>query len=868
MAEERILFETSFEAEDPPILTEKQGEACFVEETEYTIGTGRLAVDYEKIGGTPDFWGHECKYNLFDGDDRSKFLVRRGDFEVIFALKKEHTVNGLELVSANDFPQRDPSEIELWGSRDGEDWSLLCRKEGICFGDRFEHQRFSFENDKPFLWYKLKAWQKNGAVYTQLAGFELLADQEEQEEKIQKAPAKGLAAQVDFGPIRTDCNHPGPWTGKRCLAVYGKQTATEGTRARRVLYRDLGLPVGEDTRLSYLIFPGLFDIDAYDYEYTSCRLLVDLHFTDGSYLTDLSARDQNGNLFTPKGQVEGKCLVTAQWNYIECAIGQVAEGKTIDSISVYFEMDGAVDASSFIAFFDDIKIEDCPIPEYAHLSDYVNILRGTNNDSAFSRGLCTPAVSLPNGVNFDSPVTDVSKSNACYNYQQNRDINPLDSISVMHLPHFWLGSYGTWQVMANSSVDTSRGCEKVESAQISSPARSCLFSHKDEIARAHHYSVTLKKGSAAADVKMEVTPTSHAAYFRFTFPEDAKNRNVIFDCIWASGALSFDKDGRSFKAKSNHCSAGSAPMFICGRFDEKYESAAVIGEKQGIVAFGSGQRVISMRLGTSFLSYEQAEHNLSLEIGEEEGFEDVFARGQRIWDELLSKFQTEGASYTEKVKFYSSLYKMYIYPNLHAENEGTNEKPRWAYASPHRKGGERVEGKLYVSNGFWDTYRTVWGAYCLFDEKHDSELLDGMVQHYIDSGWVPRWTCPGGVNCMVGTSSDVIFADACIKGIPFNYKAAWDSMIKNASCYSDDMAKGGRPECNTFPFKGFIPNSVGEGYSSSIEGYINDYGLYRMAEKMGLLDEAEYYYNRCLKYPLLFNPQVEFFMGKSEDGVW
>jgi predicted alpha-1,2-mannosidase len=367
---------------------------------------------------------------------------------------------------------------------------------------------------------------------------------------------------------------------------------------------------------------------------------------------------------------------------------------------------------------------------------------------------------------------------------------------------------------------------------------------------------------------MEVTPESHSAYVRFIFPEDAAHHNVIFDCIWSTGELSFEADGRSFKAKTNHCSAGSAPMFICGRFDTPFADAAVIGEKQGILSFAKDQKRVAMRIGTSFLSYEQAAHNLSLEIGEKEGFDEVFARSQKKWDDLLSKFTMEEASYTEKVKFYSSLYKMYIYPNLHAENEGTKEEPKWAYASPHRKGGERVEGKLYVSNGFWDTYRTVWGAYCLFDEKHDSELLDGMVQHYIDSGWVPRWTCPGGVNCMVGTSSDVIFADAYVKGIPFNYKDAWDSMIKNASAYSKSMAQGGRPECNTFPFKGFIPNSVGEGYSSSIEGYINDYGLYRMAEKMGLEAEAKYYYSRCLKYPLLFNPEVKFFMGKSEDGVW
>ena len=259
-----------------------------------------------------------------------------------------------------------------------------------------------------------------------------------------------------------------------------------------------------------MVFPGLFDIDVYDYEYTSCRLMVDVGFTDGSFLTDLSATDQNGHPFTPEGQVKGKCLVTAQWNYIECALGQVAKGKTIDSISVFFEMKEAVDASRFISFFDDIRIEDRPLPQYEHLADYVNILRGTNNDSAFSRGLCTPAVSVPNGFNFYSPVTDVSKSNACYNYQQNRDINPLDSISIMHLPHFWLGSYGTWQFMVNTSVDTSAGCAGISSEQISSDQRKCLFTHENEIPRAHHYSVTFNEGTPAAGATIEVTPESHS----------------------------------------------------------------------------------------------------------------------------------------------------------------------------------------------------------------------------------------------------------------------------------------------------------------------------------------------------------------------
>ena len=307
-------------------------------------------------------------------------------------------------------------------------------------------------------------------------------------------------------------------------------------------------------------------------------------------------------------------------------------------------------------------------------------------------------------------------------------------------------------------------------------------------------------------------------------------------------------------------------MYVVGRFDSAWAKAKTMGTKQGLVSFEKGTTVVTMKIATSFLSYEQAEHSMALEIGSKD-FKGVFAAAQGAWDALCGRFEIEGASFTQLQTFYSCLYRMYAYPNLYSENEGTNENPVWVYASPY-KNGAKTKGILYTNNGFWDTYRTTWAGYALFTSEKDGELLNGIVQHYIDSGWIPRWICPGAVNCMVGTSSDIIFADAFLKGIDFNYEKAWESMVENASAVSSSLTNGGRPDNNIAPFLGYVPNSTGEGYSSSIEGYINDYGLYRMAEKMGLESQAEYYLNRCLKYGGLYNAEAGFFMGKSKDGVF
>ena len=658
------------------------------------------------------------------------------------------------------------------------------------------------------------------------------------------------------------------WTGFGALTVSSKKTAKEAY-GRNVIFDGLNIPVSDISRLSYVIFPALKNTD-YDYYYTSMHLVVDLKFTDGTYLSSLGAMDHNGMEYTPEGQAHGEALFTMQWNYVEVDLASVAEGKSIEQILVYFDMKDGAAKTDFLAYFDDIKIENKAQITYEHLSDYIDIRRGTNNNnpnmgSPFSRGLTTPGVCTPNGFNFYTPVTDPTNNQVCYKYQLAGKNNTLDSMSVMHVPSNWIASWGTWQFMANTSVNTSAGTDSVKQGDITSDKRRAEFSHENEIARAHYYSVLFEEGSAASGVKMELTPTSHGAYVRFTFPEGSNNINVIFDCLWGTGSVKIAEDG-SFSASSDHKANGSSKMHVYGVFDTPVSSSKSFGDGSAVISFAKGTKEVTMKLATSYISVNQAKHSLELEIGNR-SFDGVYAEAQRAWDDLCSRIEIEGATYTEMVTFYSCLYRLYAYPVLYSENEGTNEKPEWVYASPY-KGGKKTSGKMYVSNGFWDTYRTTWAAYGLFTPELDGELLDGLVQHYIDQGWVPRWIAPGGVNSMVGTSSDVIFADAYAKGLSFDFENAYLSMLRNASAVSSDLKNGGREETETSVFKGYISNSTGSGYSWTMEGFINDFGLYIMSEKMGKTDEAEYYKNRCLKYVEMFNKEADFFMGKNESGQW
>ena len=876
---EETLFFTSFESQEKNGLLLSTPDGQYYSNLEYVApvsNTKGLAVDLSTVGGSADFKSSEGKLCLFDGDVNTKFLTESTRAEVYFKLEKSAIVDSFSIASANDAPERDPKSIALYGSCDGSSWQRIYST-GISFSERYEEKTVNItSNTTAYAWYKLEVSQNNGSSnMTQfselcLYGKSVESEEEDNKEQVGNSPLSTLRGN---GPSSSWCNYTSVgWTGFGALTVSSKKTDKEAY-GRNVIFDGLNIPVSDITKLSYVIFPALKNTD-YDYYYTSMHLLVDLKFTDGSYLSSLGAKDHNGMEYTPEGQAHGEALFTMQWNYVEVDLASVAKDKTIEQILVYFDMKDGATKADFVAYFDDIKIENKAEITYEHLSDYIDIRRGTNNNnpnmgSPFSRGLTTPGVATPNGFNFYTPVTDPTNNQVCYKYQLAKKNNTLDSISVMHVPSNWIASWGSWQFMANTSVDTSSGAGAVKQSDITSDKRKAEFTHEKEIARAHYYSVLFEEGSAASGVKMEITPTSHGAYVRFTFPEGSDNVNVIFDSLWENGSVKIAEDGSftaSTEPRDNPRQNGCTKMYVYGVFDTPVSSSKSFGDGSGVVAFAKGTAQVTMKLATSYISASQAEHSLELEVGNK-NFDGVYTEAQKAWDDLCSRIEIEGATYTEKVTFYSCMYRLYAYPTLYSENEGTNEAPKWVHANPY-KGGKKTSGKMYVSNGFWDTYRTAWAGYGLLTPELDGELLDGLVQHYIDQGWVPRWIAPGGVNSMVGTSSDVIFADAYAKGLSFDFENAYLSMLKNASVVSLDLQNGGRKETETSVFKGYVSNSTDNGYSWTMEGFINDFGLYIMSERLGKTDEAEYYKNRCLKYVEMFNKEADFFMGKNESGQW
>ncbi|WP_317445967.1 GH92 family glycosyl hydrolase [Streptomyces collinus] len=863
-------FASSFEAGDPAPdwlntvdTTADGGKRASGVDGGYSTGIPGNVTDHvtEVRASGENSGAGEVKENLADGEPGTKWLTFQPTGWVEFDLDKPVKLVTYALTSANDYDERDPRDWTLQGSTDGKDWKTLDSRSGESFAERFQTKSYDLAEPAEYQHFRLDVTRNNGA-----SGILQLADVQFSTGGTGGPVPQDMLSLVDKGPSGSPTAKAGAgFTGKRALRYAGRHTAAGRAYSSNKVF-DVNVKVTGDTQLSYRVFPSMADGDR---DYDATDVSVDLAFTDGTYLSDLGAIDQHGFPLSPRGQGASKALYVNQWNNVASRIGSVAAGKTVDRILVAYDSpDGP---AKFRGWIDDVALRQAaPQKPKAHLSDYALTTRGTNSSGSFSRGNNFPAAALPHGFNFWTPVTNASSLSWLYEYARaNNDDNlpTIQAFSASHEPSPWMGDRQTFQLMpsaASGTPDTGR------------EARELAFRHENETARPYYYGVRFENG-----LKAEIAPTDHAAALRFTYPGD--DASVVFDNVTEQAGLTLDKEHgvvTGYSDVKSGLSTGATRLFVYGVFDKPVTDGGAGGVK-GYLRFDAGaDHTVGLRLATSLISVDQAKDNLAQEIPDGTSFDTVRNAAQRTWDRLLGKVEVEGATPDQLTTLYSSMYRLYLYPNSGFEKVAGKDQ----YASPFsampgpdtptHTGAKIVDGKVYVNNGFWDTYRTTWPAYSFLTPGQAGEMVDGFVQQYKDGGWTSRWSSPGYADLMTGTSSDVAFADAYVKGVKFDAKAAYEAAVKNATVVPPASGVG-RKGMSTSPFLGYTSTDTHEGLSWAMEGYVNDYGIARMGqalyEKTGekrYQEESTYFLNRARDYVNLFDAKAGFFQGRDAKGGW
>lgn len=708
-------------------------------------------------------------------------------------------------------------------------------------------------------------------------------------------PAFGQGLQTSFEP-----GEPAPAVGEQSLQVaigngprapYAAKAgvgysglralhyASPGGTLQRRLF-DTDVAIEADTTLSWLVLPEIVGNDTVASTYVSLDLVLD----DGSRVSASAARDQHGVALGAAAQGESKTLYPQQWARKAVRLGEVAALRGRRVVGVDLQVASAAGAP-VAGWIDDVRLDAQPRSAPQRPSDWVLTTRGSQANGTFSRGNNFPATAVPHGFNFWTPVTDAGALNWLYRWNEQNDARnrpQLQALALSHQPSPWMGDRQTFQVMPSSS----RGVPEADRAK-----RALSFSHDNEVARPYRYDVRFDNGIAAA-----IAPTDHAALFHFTFP-DKGDANLLFDNVDARGGLTLDAATQTLSGYTDTRSGlsnGATRMYVVASFDRPWRSSGTIdtGRPTGYIKFDAGSdRQVSMRIATSLISLDQARHNLALELASDDTLARVAARAQDAWDARLAPFDIGDASDDQKTTLYSSLYRLYLYPNAGHENAGTAAAPDWRYASQASAADDNTDGsatrsfapirdgKVYVNNGFWDTFRTTWPAYALFTKDDAGALVQGFLEQYRAGGWVARWSSPGYADLMVGTSSDVAFADAWLKGIGgFDPEEAYAAALKNATVVPPDRHVG-RKGMDRSTFRGYASADVHEGMSWTMEGALNDFGIANMAQALAkratsaaarerYTTEADYFSHRAGTYATLFDPAAGFFQGRTADGQW
>jgi len=499
------------------------------------------------------------------------------------------------------------------------------------------------------------------------------------------------------------------------------------------------------------------------------------------------------------------------------------------------------------------------------LADKANPLGGTASSVEFSRGNLYPAVAMPFGMHAWTPQTGKNGDGWTYRYDAIR----IRGLKLTHQPSPWINDYGCISLMPV-------GPElKVKEAD-----RAAFFSHDREEARPYSYKVKLLETGIWA----EVAPTMRAAMMQFTFPKGGSPHIVLDAFTKGRDAEETEvrvdiKNGRITGISRHH--HGGVPkgfgLYFVVTFDQPLLDGGTWSEKDGVSAnaaikgnqAGAWVKVagdtVNTKIGASFISLEQAERNLKGEIGDAD-FETVKARAKAEWEKTLGRVTIEGGTGEQEAIFYSCLYRASLFPRTFHEIDAQG---RVVHYSPYN--GRVMDGPMFTDNGFWDTFRGAFPLLALLQPNLNEQMMQGIVNAYKESGWVPEWQSPGHRNCMIGTNSASILADAWIKGIRgWDAEKAWEGLVK-AAHNPGPVSSVGRLGAEHYDKLGYVPCDVGinESAARSLEYAYNDFCLWQFAKALGKPVEVQNKYRaRAENYRNLFDASIGFMRGKAANGGW
>ena len=498
-------------------------------------------------------------------------------------------------------------------------------------------------------------------------------------------------------------------------------------------------------------------------------------------------------------------------------------------------------------------------------ADYVSTLVGSLSEHSFSTGNTYPAIALPWGMNFWTPVTGLMGDGWAYRY----DAHMIRGFEQTHQPSPWINDYGQFAIMP------------VRDAQaVDQEARASWFTHNSEVAKPYYYQVYL----ADHDINAEIAPTDRAASLLFTFPE-SETSGIVVDAYNEGSYIKVMPEINAVVGYTTKNCGGVPENFrnwFVVKFDKPIESYTVYAgpekalsgaaEFEGdhalaVVKFQTvrGEKV-NAQAASSFISLEQAWTNFKEVEGK--SFAQVKDAAKARWNEILGRIQVGGGSDDQYRTFYSCLYRSTLFPRKFYE---IDEAGNPVHYSPYN--GQVCDGYLYTDTGFWDTFRALFPLLNLVYPDVNTEIQLGLANIARENEFLPEWSSPGHRGCMVGNNSASVVADAIMKGITpeSEWQTLYDCIVYGTEHVHPTVSSSGRLGHEYYNTIGYVPCNVGihESVARTLEYAYNDWCILQIAKKLDRpQEELDKWEARSNNWKNVFDPSHNLMRGRNLDGTF
>lgn len=496
--------------------------------------------------------------------------------------------------------------------------------------------------------------------------------------------------------------------------------------------------------------------------------------------------------------------------------------------------------------------------------NYVDTRQGTDSHFGLSYGNTYPITAMPFATHAWAPHTGPNGEGFKYQYF----LDEIRGLQQVHQCSPWVSDYAVYTFMP-----------EVGELVVDDEKRGAKFSHDNEIARPHYYSVQFDNG-----IRSEIAPMTRAVHLRFSFPKKGGDAYLVLDGYNGASEIEIDVERREIKGwVNNHRFVNNAKTFRCYfvvRFDKPFEEWGTWENEHNTIAkgnthaqgkgygayirFKAGAKV-QAKAASSYISSEQAVLNLEREVGADKSLEVTKARGAATWNELLGRVDVEGGTEEQLRTFYSCLYRSNLFSRKFYE---LNEAGEPYYYSPYD--GRVHEGYMYTDNGFWDTFRSQFPLTNILHPTMQGRYMNALLAAQEQCGWLPSWSCPGETGGMIGNHSISLLTDAWVKGIrTFDPKRALEAYAHEAMNKGPWGGANGRAGWKEYWQLGYVsyPESMGS-TAQTLEYAYDDFCAWQLARMTGNKFYEEIFARVMYNYRNVFDHKTGFMRGRLKSGEW